>query len=270
LQKKGREEMKNITDLLFYPAALVPAYWLKSFFSQAEVGDLIWVLKPVAILVSHSTGIGFTQDSTVGFVNQDHSLIIAPACAGVNFMVIGLLMISCLGISRLEMIREKIYCLLISPVIVYVAGILVNSLRITISIWLFEADIYTGFFTEELVHRLVGVIVYLSGLWILNCIAEYIMRYLQSQTSGQVFSIDGRWYLRVTAWYLLIVIVIPLFHSTDGRLPPQFIVHCLSVGLGCVCLIFMRFLVKLFGFGWKIERHAQRGRYDANDPDRGR
>ncbi len=248
--------MKNVTVLFFYLAALVPGYWLKAFFSQAGAEDLTWILKPVATLVSFSTGIGFRSDSTLGFVNQDHSLIIAPACAGVNFMVIGLLMISCLCISRLKMAREKIYCLLISPVIVYGTAILVNSLRIIISIHLYEADIYAGIFTEELVHRLTGIIVYLSGLWLLYCIAEYVLRYLQSRTSSQGFSIQDKWYLKVTAWYLLIVIVIPLLHSTGGQLPSQFVVHCLSVGLGCVCLIFMKFLVKLCCFEWIAGRHA--------------
>jgi exosortase K len=91
-------------------------------------------------------------------------IIIAPACAGLNFMIMAF-GLSCLcGIRQMRRLGPMLMWLFLSMAIAYGFAIGVNALRIGLSIWLYQAPIYSGWITVERVHRLLGVAVYLPAL----------------------------------------------------------------------------------------------------------
>jgi exosortase K len=70
--------------------ALVLSYCLKLHYSRAAAADLLWILEPTRRLVELTTGSGFGFEPE-GFVSTDLGIVITPACAGVNFMIMALL-----------------------------------------------------------------------------------------------------------------------------------------------------------------------------------
>ena len=79
-------------------AAILAAYVLKRFYSQASAGDLAWILAPTARLVGWMRGETLIA-GPAGWAPAGGSYVIAPACAGVNFMILALT-VSVLGFSH--------------------------------------------------------------------------------------------------------------------------------------------------------------------------
>src|SRR2546423_10968093 len=73
---------------------LLCALTLKQFYSTANVNELRWILAPTTVLVELVSGSRFEFESYAGYINSDHSFIIAASCAGVNFLLTAFLMLS--------------------------------------------------------------------------------------------------------------------------------------------------------------------------------
>src|SRR6185503_7206097 len=73
---------------LSWGAAVAAAYGLKLFYSRASAEDLAWILVPTARAVGWLRGEGLTLSPGAGWVAPDGSYYIAPACAGVNFLIL--------------------------------------------------------------------------------------------------------------------------------------------------------------------------------------
>jgi exosortase K len=141
-------------------AALGLAYGVKAFYSRAGADELLWVLGPSAWLARLVGGIDLAYEPGAGFISHAHHLVVGPACAGVNFFVICFLCVY-FSFSRLtSRTRWFIYSLLIS----FGATIVANGLRIFVSAHLWNAHIYGGWLTRELLHRLAGIAIYYSSL----------------------------------------------------------------------------------------------------------
>jgi exosortase K len=234
--------MKKIINPVFPACALLLAYGLKTYFSQASAQGLIWILMPTATLVSLATGISFRMEPELGFINSGHSLIIAPGCAGGNFMVIALLMVAWAGITTLQTAWRKTTWLLLSPIIACTATIIVNSIRVTLCIWLYQAPIYSGLVTREGIHRLAGVVIYLSGLCLLHILlarslARYKRRLSYRNRPASKTDLPQTTIGQPIFWYILVVIVVPLLNHLGTPLPPLFTEHCFSVVLGCALVV---------------------------------
>jgi exosortase K len=78
--------------------ALVAAYGLKLHYSRAAAEDLAWILAPTARAVGWLRGETLTLIPE-GWAPPDGSYVIAPACAGVNFMIVALT-VSVLGFAH--------------------------------------------------------------------------------------------------------------------------------------------------------------------------
>ena len=63
----------------------------KQYFRTATADDLRWLLAPTARCVSVLTGTHFTHVAGAGYVDRDISFVIAPVCAGLNFMLAAIL-----------------------------------------------------------------------------------------------------------------------------------------------------------------------------------
>jgi exosortase K len=64
------------------------AYALKRYYSAAGAEELRWILGPTAALVSAVTGERFLWEAGYGYFSKAYAFVIAPSCAGVNFLIV--------------------------------------------------------------------------------------------------------------------------------------------------------------------------------------
>jgi exosortase K len=157
------------STLITGAVALSLAFGVKAFYSRAGAEDLLWVLAPSAWLARFVGGVDLVYEHGAGFISHAHHLVVGPACAGVNFLVICFLCLYFSFAQRFEsQTRWFIYSLLIS----FGGTVAANGLRIFVSAHLWDADIYGGWMTRELMHRLAGVAIYYASLLTLYCVVE--------------------------------------------------------------------------------------------------
>lgn len=171
----------------------------KAFYSRAGAGDLLWILAPSAWLARLIGGIDLVYEPGAGFISHGYHLIVGPACAGINFLVICFLTLYFSFASRF---RNRTRAFASSVAVALSAAIVANALRIVVSAHLWNADFYRQWLTPEEMHRVAGTVTYygsLMGLW---------------------FSVDS--WTRVTpqratwltpfSWYVGVSLGVPLTH----------------------------------------------------------
>jgi exosortase K len=241
---------------IFLLLALVFAVALKQHYSQAGSEDLAWILRPTAWLVEQVSGIPFEEEAHTGFVNYSRRIIIAPACAGVNFLIIAFTMAAFCGVVHIQGKRLKWLWLAGGLVGVYCLTVFVNAVRILISIYSYEANIHWGWLTPERLHRLEGVIIYFFFLCLFYRIITAVCPLLQA---AQRENIDAqhlrpdslRWGLAALLplfWYGLITLVIPLLNGAIAKDGPRFVEHGVMVIAGCLAVLTVLWSVQ---WAWK-------------------
>jgi len=141
--------------------AIALALGVKVFYSRAGADDLLWVLAPSAWLARFLGGIDLAYEPGAGFISHTHRLVVGPACAGINFLVIAFLS---LYFSFAPNYSRKARWLFLSAALAVGAGIAANGLRIFVSAHLWSADIYGDWITREQMHRLAGTTIYYGSL----------------------------------------------------------------------------------------------------------
>jgi len=137
---------------------------LKAHYSLASARDLGWILAPTALLVGWLRGEPLRFDASHGWVPDSHHFVIAPACAGVNFMILAFCA-AVLGFTgRFATTRGRWVWLTAVLVGAYLVTIGVNAIRIVTAVALYDADLHYGWLTAERVHRLAGTVIYLAAL----------------------------------------------------------------------------------------------------------
>jgi len=166
---------RQIAQLL---VMLTCAWSLKWFYSTATVDQLRWILWPTTKLVELVTGAQFEFESRAGYMNSEHSFLIAASCAGVNFLITSFVM---LGLRRLWKDRnEKTAWRLIpiAAVLAFVATIVTNTVRISLALQMLETQRRNRWLNAEDTHRLEGILVYFGFLLLLFVVAEEVDRRL--------------------------------------------------------------------------------------------
>ena len=247
-----------LQNAIFYLITLLIAFGLKYHYSTAGSDELSWILAPTASVVAHISGIGFENEARTGFVNHQHRVIIAPSCAGVNFLIIVFCMMVFYGIHRLQCRRIKLLWLIISGTCAYFLTIGVNAVRIMLSIYLYNLDIYWGWVTPQRLHRLEGVVIYFFFLCLFYMIINKGMQHVLGKISGiqksdlpKIYStIDyNRWVCALLVplfWYVLITLGVPLANAAYRGNPARFAEHCAMVVFGCLMVGAAVYLI-LFG-----------------------
>jgi exosortase K len=234
-------------------AVLLMAVGLKYHYSHARSNDLGWILGPTAGVVEYMSGIAFEEEDGAGFVNRENRIIIAPSCAGVNFLIIAFCMAAFSGLYHLNASGSKIFWLVNSAAWAYVLTIAVNALRIVASIYMYNADIYYHGLTPERLHRIAGIFIYLFFLCLfymaLNKIIyfcnrdpenkqkKWICQYQDSIGSGHAPVIP-------LCWYLMISLGIPLLNRAYHKNGPQFVEHSLVILSVCMVVFLVVFLIQ--------------------------
>jgi len=219
---------------LFYFAGFLAALGLKYHYSTAGAEDLRWILTPVARLVTLLSGINFEWQLHSGFVSHSQGVVIAPACAGINFLIICFATIFFTFVGRLSSAWAKCSWLGVSLAAAYLVTLCANSIRIIISIYLFNAPIYGGRVTPARVHELAGTLIYVCFLVAFFLAMQRLMlRCKRSAPLGEMIATAGpgrsasvaRGVQIPFAWYALITIFVPLLNGAARRNGSQFAEH---------------------------------------------
>jgi len=253
---------------IFYLVVLVIAIGLKYHYSRAGSDELTWILAPTSGLVEHLSGIRFENEAHTGFVNHEYRVIIAPSCAGVNFLIIAFCTAVFSGIHRIERWRIKLVWLATGAISAYLLTLVVNTLRIILSIYMYNADIYWGWITPQRVHRLEGIVIYFFFLCLFYMIIKKVVHTVGRAVSGKQkddvpknypVAIYFQWMwagLIPMFWYVLITLGVPLVNAAYRANAVRFAEHCAVVVCGCLIVIAAVFLIQL---GWQRIRNLTTG-----------
>jgi exosortase K len=247
---------------VFYIMAVLIALGLKYHYASAGSDELIWILAPTAGLVEHISGVSFEFEAQTGFVNRAHRIIIAPSCAGVNFLIIAFCMAVFCGIHLFRHAKFKLLCLIISGMSAYILTLGVNTLRIILSIYMYTVDIYGGWITPQRVHRLEGIVIYFFFLCLFYMIIKkglhcHRLKRSGKQNRGISVRIPRSDYFRWACagliplfWYGLITMGVPLVYTVlrgSGN-RARFAEHAAMIFSGCLIVIAAVFLIQ---WGWQ-------------------
>ena len=220
-------------------------------------------------------------------MNHEFQVIISPSCAGINFMIISFCMASFSGLTALKRFRLQNLWLGISFLTAYLYTLGVNSFRIIVSIYSFKALWFQSFATAKMVHRIEGVIIYLSCLILFYSITGKIMRWMQHKggkkerrfdPSEGIFKAFFRTFMPAF-WYFGLTIGVPLLNRAYQKGGQQFVLHSLTVISVCfvVSIIFFFTHLSCKHLEVKIKRrnscvhHLRFGRsHETKNPDRRR
>lgn len=247
--KVGSLWRRHYANATFYLCILVIAVGLKQHYSVADSTALDWILGPTAGLAEIIGGIPFQYEAFTGYISRDARAVIAPACAGVNFMIIVFGMTAFQGVSLLIGTRRKLAWLVGALGGAYLLTILVNALRIILSIYLYDADLYGRHVTPAGIHRAAGVFIYFTALSVIYPASRRIIAVLrQPELARKGPARSYRWVsfgsqrLVPLLWYTAITLAVPVLRRFEIAGTPQFQKHCLTV-FAVGLLVFSIFLI---------------------------
>jgi exosortase K len=219
---------------------LLGALALKLYYSSASANQLRWILAPTTAFVEWVSGTSFEFESYAGYISRDRSFLIAPSCAGVNFLITAFLMLSARKLLR-ERSQGKAWGFIpAAALIAYLVTLVANTVRIAIALQLRRLPESSWLNPAEL-HRVEGIFVYSGFLLLMFVISEKMSA---GKTSG----------LLRQSWFPLLVyytttLGIPLANG-GYRQGSGFWEHAVFV-LVVPFLLILPFAV--FGWLWKRE-----------------
>lgn len=187
----------------------------KHYYRHASADDLAWLLAPTAHLVSTVTGAQFVREAGVGWMNREIMFLIAPVCAGCQFLFAGFLVMAVAWVDQMRTWRAMANRLALAAICAYVATLAINTMRIAIAVWM-----HTARASSADLHRFEGIVVYFGGLCALYAAAS------SAQSSNRF-----RWVAVPTVIYLVITLGFPVMNGALAR--PGFARHAGSVALAC-------------------------------------
>ena len=214
---------------IFYLIGFLAAFEMKYFYSKASSSDLTWILTPTVWWVRSLSGIPFVYDPFEGYVSHTYQFVIAPSCSGVQFMIISIAMLIFSYVHHMDTRRKKFCWTTLSPVVSYLVTILVNTIRIILSIYLplylEQKSLSCGLLTPSRLHTLIGTSVYFTSLLIIYHLAGLITKQSFFQCLPPVF------------FYFGIVLGIPILNKAYQNDRAQFTEYAMLIT--CVCLVIL-------------------------------
>jgi exosortase K len=145
--------------------ALVAVVAGKHYYRNAGADELGWLLAPTAKMVDALSGTHFVREAGVGYVDRAVAFEIAPVCAGLHFLLAGYLALVIGWLGGMRTWRGAAERVALAAVVAYAATLVVNTIRIAIAIRMHAGGE---------VHRVEGVVVYLTGLCALYAAAKWL------------------------------------------------------------------------------------------------
>lgn len=234
------------TFIVYLPAACIAA-GLKHHYSHADAGTLSWILRPTAYLASVLGDHSFHFTAAAGWTTPDGAFIIAPACAGMNFLILLFGLGVLLFLHHFLSLRWQCLWYVAAFLIAYGATIVVNTFRVLISIRLFQADIYGAWITPDRLHHVAGIAIYFGALWVMvEGERAAVLRLAGVQTGREPHTGQK---LRKSIWpvllgYGIMTLLIPLLNGAAGRFGGRFLEHTALVTAVCLLVMTAVFLLR--------------------------
>ena len=171
------------TRVAFVAIAILIAWGLKRHYADARPDDLSWILSPTARLVSATTGETFVMQSGEGYFSRERLFLIEKSCAGINFMIAAFSMLVFALFHRVQSRVDAMRVLGVSLLASYAAAVLVNTVRITVAMWLAAHPAALSAFSAADVHRVEGITVYFAGLVLLYELVQRLDLRAEAQTA---------------------------------------------------------------------------------------
>lgn len=244
----GPIQPPHVLKLIIGSMVLISAFLLKTFYSQASSDDLLWIIGPTAYLTETFSSLSFIREPGYGWVDFDQHVVIAPACAGVNFLIISFCMSSFQILWRRLSLKELITWIIIAGCASLVLTVIANTARITLSVTLFRADIYSELLTPGSLHRISGTGVYYTFLCLYCCLINFIFQINGSKHQVYNGSISKQLILiSPLFWYLSFSLCLPIVNNSIRTFPDPFLEHALTVS-GIAIMLTLLFCLLLNGF----------------------
>ena len=239
---------------VFVAVALGLAWLLKRHYSQASAEDLRWILAPTTWLTSLLVPGEFVFQAGQGYLSREQSVLISPACAGVNFLIVALLSLV-LGFSgQLAGLRQRAQWLAAAVGLAYVTTLVVNALRIVLSVAVAHLAARVTGLTFQSVHRLLGIFIYLAGLLAL-CLTVQLWLSSRGVGPGKSVRTHGN---RALWWalgcYASVTLLVPLLRGAAHS--PEYWSHAAPVSVLVVVSGALLFAAR--GRTWDDGRHEFR------------
>lgn len=200
---------------------------LKAHYSQASARDLGWILAPTALLVGWLRGEPLRFDESYGWVPHSHHFVIAPACAGVNFMILAFGAAVAGFTGRFATSRGRWAWLAAVLVGAYLVTIGVNAIRIVTAVALYDAELHAGWLTAERVHRLAGTVIYLAAL----CATWLALDRLSAGAAGRGRPRRALSPLVPLLAYVGMTVGVPWLNGAFGQFGARYVEHGATVAL---------------------------------------
>lgn len=218
------------SNRIFYLAGILLIFGMKYFYSRSTVNSLTWLLAPTVWWVQVLSGIPFHFVPCAGYVNHTYQFVIARSCSGMQFMIITIATLLFPFIPHMETCRKKIrWTISILPAS-YILTILVNVIRILLSIYLpviMAKSLSGGFLTPSRLHTLIGTFVYFTSLFLIYHLAGLFSRRSFPEILPPVF------------FYLALVLGVPLLNRAWQNGEKQFAEYALLVVCVCLTVLFL-------------------------------
>lgn len=236
---------------IFYLAGFFLLLGIKYFYRSAAVSDLRWILAPTAGWVRILSGIPFVYEPGAGYVNHSFRFLIASSCSGVQFMLIASATLLYSFVHRMPTKGKGMCWTACSFLFSYVYTVLVNGIRIVLSIYLplsLPRELFSGgWLTPDRFHTITGAVVYFTALFILyRLAAAYTGQPAftgQPARSGCVPACAPvltflRRCLPPVFWYFTIALGIPFLNGAFGNNQKAFTEYALILaGTGLLLLL---------------------------------
>jgi exosortase K len=255
----------RINRLLTAMLAVVVMLMLKRHYSLAGPDQLAWILSPTAHLTAWLTSATPAWEAGVGYADFGRGIIIVPACAGINFMIMAFGLAVFCALGRLRRLTVLTAWMAAALPVAYVLTLGVNTLRIAVSMALYQADIYSAWLTPGLLHRFVGVWLYLGVLGLFFKGLQPIINALGYRFDPCCRPERVIWpgWLPLL-WYLAGAVGVPVVNLVFRPPVPAFGKHGLMVIAAAVVLWGGVGLTKLL-----LDRQLNRNWLNGNNTDRG-
>lgn len=171
--------MKNkpqIGNWPWYLLAIIIALIIKQFYSQADVSQLRWILKPVSWCLELLSVLEFEWNTEYGYWDKMYSVAIDKSCAGINFWMITF--VSSV-FAFIHQFKSKAWIFLSLFLDAFLLAIFVNALRIKLILWGLSYEETVPFFGTDHWHRIAGISTYLTFLFAYILTVNHLLIYLR-------------------------------------------------------------------------------------------
>ena len=233
----------KLNRIMMFIISLVIAWGLKYHYSRSSSDDLLWILAPTAYLVQMTGDMTFEKEINTGYVNDESGIIIAPSCSGVNFMIIVFCLSACMGLKKIKTTTAQFTWVIVSVVSSYIYTLLVNTFRISLSIYSIRTEFLQTWFSRDTVHLLEGVLVYFIFLLLYNHLLNKIINPDSGKFPVKPVMLIKRFLLPL-AIYLSFTLLVPVLNH--GGFPPNknFTEFAFIVLISCSIVFALFFLLK--------------------------